>query len=205
MTNKYYPKLFEKGRIGNVVIKNRIVRNSMGTYLGNPDGTVTDRQIKAYAEAAEGGAGLIFMDNAVPVPMTSCGLRADKDEFIAGLTLLADALKQHGAVAGMQLAHPGSACQAYSIEIAQTDIRIVTGKRLVAVEEGAIHLADRWGNETTLPTDGVVIAAGFVPQHDLVEQLEQNTNMEVFHVGDSLRVRQIYDAIHEGFFAARQI
>ena len=642
MTNKYYPKLFEKGRIGNVVIKNRIVRNSMGTYLGNPDGTVTDRQIKAYAEAAEGGAGLIFMDNAVPVPMTSCGLRADKDEFIAGLTLLADALKQHGAVAGMQLAHPGrdaafvgsadvigaspitfepwyemgfkmpralsieeihelvekfgdaalrckkagfqvleihgaagciptnflsphdnkrtdmyggslhnrmrllleivrnikkkcgpdfpvgvklstedwepegirieetievakalekegvshlnmmggthatacmefllpnafnaentrrikdavhipvfighniftpeeaeamleagngdfvalgrsqladpawakkarcgkaddikpcincmigcidkgmlghtpirctvnptlykfecepltkaqeskkvavvgggpagceaaltaarrghqvtlyekrdfggamieagkpenkanirrlihyyeehitrdpnitvvkaqadydtlvnggfdavivanggktrrlsvpggesdrviyacdylngsrkaagqrvavigggitgaetalelhkegkevtvvemtdaflanpgSACQAYSIEIAQTDIRIVTGKRLVAVEEGAIHLADRRGNETTLPTDGVVIAAGFVPQHDLVEQLEQNTNMEVFHVGDSLRVRQIYDAIHEGFFAARQI
>lgn len=642
MTNKYYPKLFEKGRIGNVVIKNRIVRNSMGTYLGNPDGTVTDRQIKAYAEAAEGGAGLIFMDNAVPVPMTSCGLRADKDEFIAGLTLLADVLKQHGAVAGMQLAHPGrdaafvgsadvigaspitfepwyemgfkmpralsieeihelvekfgdaalrckkagfqvleihgaagciptnflsphdnkrtdmyggslhnrmrllleivrnikkkcgpdfpvgvklstedwepegirieetievakalekegvshlnmmggthatacmefllpnafnaentrrikdavhipvfighniftpeeaeamleagngdfvalgrsqladpvwakkarcgkaddikpcincmigcidkgmlghtpirctvnptlykfecepltkaqeskkvavvgggpagceaaltaarrghqvtlyekrdfggamieagkpenkanirrlihyyeehitrdpnitvvkaqadydtlvnggfdavivanggktrrlsvpggesdrviyacdylngsrkaagqrvavigggitgaetalelhkegkevtvvemtdaflanpgSACQAYSIEIAQTDIRIVTGKRLVAVEEGAIHLADRWGNETTLPTDGVVIAAGFVPQHDLVEQLEQNTNMEVFHVGDSLRVRQIYDAIHEGFFAARQI
>ena len=55
MQNKYYPQLFKKGKIGNVVIKNRIVRNSMGTYLGNPDGTVTDRQIKAYAEAAEGG------------------------------------------------------------------------------------------------------------------------------------------------------
>ena len=41
MKNKYYPHLFEKGKIGNVVIKNRIVRNSMGTYLGNPDGTVT--------------------------------------------------------------------------------------------------------------------------------------------------------------------
>lgn len=107
MKNRHYPKLFEKGKIGNVVIKNRIVRNSMGTYLGNPDGTVTDRQIKAYAEAAEGGAGLIFMDNATPVPMTSCGLRADSDEFIAGLSLLADALKQHGAAAGMQLAHPG--------------------------------------------------------------------------------------------------
>lgn len=38
MKNKYYPHLFEKGKIGNVVIKNRIVRNSMGTYLGNPDG-----------------------------------------------------------------------------------------------------------------------------------------------------------------------
>jgi 2,4-dienoyl-CoA reductase-like NADH-dependent reductase (Old Yellow Enzyme family) len=107
MQNKYYPQLFKKGKIGNVVIKNRIVRNSMGTYLGNPDGTVTDRQIKAYAEAAEGGAGLIFMDNAVPVPMTSCGLRADSDEYVAGLTLLAEAVKQHGAVAGMQIAHPG--------------------------------------------------------------------------------------------------
>lgn len=107
MKNKYYPQLFEKGKIGNVVIKNRIVRNSMGTYLGNPDGTVTDRQIKAYAQAAEGGAGLIFMDNATPVPMTSCGLRVDSDEFIAGLTLLAEAVKDHGAVAGMQIAHPG--------------------------------------------------------------------------------------------------
>ena len=62
MKNQYYPKLFEKGRLGNVVIKNRIVRNSMGTYLGNPDGSVSDRQIKAYTEAAEGGAGLIFME-----------------------------------------------------------------------------------------------------------------------------------------------
>jgi len=107
MKSSHYPKLFTKGKIGNVVIKNRIVRNSMGTYLGNPNGTVTDRQIKAYAEAADGGAGLIFMDNATPVPMTSCGLRADKDEFIAGLSLLADALKEHGAVPAMQLAHPG--------------------------------------------------------------------------------------------------
>lgn len=107
MKNQHYPKLFEKGRIGNVVIKNRIVRNSMGTYLGNPDGTVTDRQIKAYAEAAEGGAGLIFMDNATPVPMTSCGLRADTDTSVTGLALLAEAIKEHGAVAGMQLAHPG--------------------------------------------------------------------------------------------------
>lgn len=100
MENKYYPHLFQKGTVGGVVLKNRIVRNSMGTYLGNPDGTVTDRQIKAYAQAADGGAGLIFMDNAVPVPMVSCGLRADKDEFIAGLTLLAETVKEHGAVPG---------------------------------------------------------------------------------------------------------
>lgn len=107
MKNKYYPNLFKKGKIGNVTIKNRIVRNSMGTYLGNPDGSVSSRQIQAYVDAAEGGAGLIFMDNATPVPMTSCGLRADSDEYISGLSQLADALKMHGATAGIQLAHPG--------------------------------------------------------------------------------------------------
>ena len=98
MENKYYPHLFQKGTVGGVVLKNRIVRNSMGTYLGNPDGTVTDRQIKAYAQAADGGAGLIFMDNAVPVPMVSCGLRADKDEFIAGQMSLVNlkSLLSHG-------------------------------------------------------------------------------------------------------------
>ena len=34
MTNPYYPHLFAKGKIGSVTLKNRIVRNSMGTYLG---------------------------------------------------------------------------------------------------------------------------------------------------------------------------
>ena len=57
----------------------------------------------------------------------------------------------------------------------------------------------------TLPLCASGTAACFSTNLSLVEQLEQNTNMEVFHVGDSLRVRQIYDAIHEGFFAARQI
>ena len=40
MENKYYPHLFQKGTVGGVVLKNRIVRNSMGTYLGNPTKTV---------------------------------------------------------------------------------------------------------------------------------------------------------------------
>lgn len=77
MNNAFFPELFKRGHIGPLTLKNRIVRNSMGTYLGNPDGSVTDRQIKAYAQAAEGGAGLVFMDNVTPVEMESCGLRAD--------------------------------------------------------------------------------------------------------------------------------
>ena len=103
------------------------------------------------------------------------------------------------------LANSGSSCQAYNIAIAQSNIKIMTGKRLVAVEDNGVVLIDRWGNENTVDADNVVIAAGFTPQYDLANQLEENTEMEVYNIGDSKKVRQIYDAIHEGFIAARQI
>lgn len=107
MQNKYFPKLFEKGKIGNLTIKNRTVRNSMGTYLCNPDCSVTPNNIKAAAEAAEGGIGLVFMDNAVVQDMRHMGLNASSDPHISGLSLVADAIKEHGAAAGLQLSHPG--------------------------------------------------------------------------------------------------
>jgi len=103
------------------------------------------------------------------------------------------------------LASPGSASQAYGIEIAQSPIQILTGKRLIEVQPGQIRLTDRWGNESVQEADCVVVAAGYLPQNELADRLEQETDLEVFHVGDSKKVRQIYDAIHEGFAAARQI
>lgn len=103
------------------------------------------------------------------------------------------------------LANPSSSCQAYNIAIAKTNIQIMTGKRLAAVECGKITLMDRFGNTSAVEADSVVIAAGFIPQNKLVNKLEETTEMEVFNIGDSKRVRQIYDAIHEGFIAARQI
>ena len=36
-----YEKLFEKGRIGNVELKNRLVMTPMGTNLAELDGTVS--------------------------------------------------------------------------------------------------------------------------------------------------------------------
>ena len=107
MVNKFYPKLFEKGRIGNLTVKNRIIRNSMGTYLANPDCSVTINNVKAAAQAAEGGAGLVFMDNVVIKDMYHMGLSAADDTYIPGLAMMAEAIQDHGALAGMQLAHPG--------------------------------------------------------------------------------------------------
>ncbi len=55
----YYPHLFSEGRIGNLVLKNRIISSPMEKNLGNPDGSVTQRYLENVRERARGGAALI--------------------------------------------------------------------------------------------------------------------------------------------------
>ena len=103
------------------------------------------------------------------------------------------------------LAQKTNACQAYSIAISQTDIEIKTGLRLIEVGDHTIVLTDRYGNEQNVACDNVVIAAGFVPDNSIYTKLEEETDMQVFNVGDAKRVRQIFDAVHEGYIAAKLI
>ena len=103
------------------------------------------------------------------------------------------------------VAQKSNACQAYSIAISQTDIEIKTGLRLIEVGDHNIVLTDRYGNEQNVACDNVVIAAGFVPDNSIYTKLEEETDMQVFNVGDAKRVRQIYDAVHEGYIAAKLI
>jgi len=105
--NKHYPKLFERGRIGRLEIVNRIVKAATGTYLANPDMSVSDRMLSFYADMARGGAGLVFADNAIIMDEYHMGIAGFADKFIPGMALLASAIKDNGACAGLQLSHPG--------------------------------------------------------------------------------------------------
>ena len=40
-----YNNLFSKGRIGNLVLKNRVIMPAMGTNIGGTNGEVTDHQM----------------------------------------------------------------------------------------------------------------------------------------------------------------
>ncbi|MDE7066684.1 MAG: NADH:flavin oxidoreductase, partial [Schaedlerella arabinosiphila] len=57
-----YPKLFEKGRIGRLELKNRIVMPAMGTGFASSTGEASDEIIRYYADRARGGAGLIITE-----------------------------------------------------------------------------------------------------------------------------------------------
>ena len=107
----FYPNLFEPGKIGELEIKNRIIKASQGTGLGNRDGTVSERTIRHYKELANGGVGLliaeyVYIDNDAS-KTAYCQLGISDNEYIAGLSWLASTIHDKGVKAGIQLAHCG--------------------------------------------------------------------------------------------------
>lgn len=54
--------LFSTGKIGNVQIKNRIVRSATFSHMAKKYGYIRDRVLKLYEELAQGGTGLIITE-----------------------------------------------------------------------------------------------------------------------------------------------
>ena len=54
--------LFSPKKIGNVEIKNRIVRSATELVAADDNGYVTDQYIEIYKKLAEGGVGLIITE-----------------------------------------------------------------------------------------------------------------------------------------------
>jgi pyruvate/2-oxoglutarate dehydrogenase complex dihydrolipoamide dehydrogenase (E3) component len=89
-------------------------------------------------------------------------------------------------------------------KIAELGITAHTGQRLEAInEEGAVTV-DRFGSKKTFECDNVILALGFSPQRDFAFALREE-RIEVFEVGDALKPRKIFDAIHGGHTAGRYL
>jgi 2,4-dienoyl-CoA reductase-like NADH-dependent reductase (Old Yellow Enzyme family)/thioredoxin reductase len=106
-----YPRLFEPGYIGNIRLKNRIIKAPQHTGLANPDGSVTERLLRYYKEVARGGCAMIVAEYAWVDNLYSraspCQLGISRMDHIPGLSLLADTIKAQGVVAGIQISHAG--------------------------------------------------------------------------------------------------
>ncbi|MBP1449536.1 MAG: NADH:flavin oxidoreductase, partial [Thermoproteus sp.] len=102
-------RLFQEGYIAGVRIPNRIVVAPVGVGLSQR-GFVTEALIKHYAELAERGPGLIVVEGASVSKdaRDSHGmLGIHDDEFVGGLSLIADEVKSRGPRVAIQLLHPG--------------------------------------------------------------------------------------------------
>lgn len=108
---KSYPRLFEPGRIGNLELKNRIIKAPQHTGLANPDGSVTERMLRYYREVAQGGVAMVIVEYAWVDEDASraspCQLGIARMDHLPGLSLLADTIKANGAKAAIQISHAG--------------------------------------------------------------------------------------------------
>lgn len=115
-----YPHLFQKGKIGSITLKNRIVMPAMGVSMADPDGRANEHIIKYYEERAKGGIGLIITEitRVEPVYGTAIPnqLGAYESYQVPHLERLSERVHKYGTKIFMQLQHPGRENKSSMIE-----------------------------------------------------------------------------------------
>jgi 2,4-dienoyl-CoA reductase (NADPH2) len=100
--------LFNPVSINKMQVDNRIYLPAM--HLGMADNfQVTEQILAFYRQRAKGGAGMICVGYATVDELSgnSLNIGAHKDEFVPGLTKLADVIRENGAKSAVQLNHAG--------------------------------------------------------------------------------------------------
>lgn len=106
-----YEKLFERGQIGSMKLKNRLFMPAMGCSMAEPTGEATENIIRYYEERAKGGIGLIITEITRVDEETGIGtpnqLGVTDARVIPHLERLADRVHKYGTKILVQMQHPG--------------------------------------------------------------------------------------------------
>lgn len=116
-----FPSTFEPMYIGKMLVKNRLVVPAMDSAMCEDDGTIEKMACDYYGARAKGGFGMVITEIAA-VDERGMGMpgepRLYSDDYIPGLTKLANAIHRGGAKAIVQLHHAGR--ETYEAMIGQT-------------------------------------------------------------------------------------
>jgi 2,4-dienoyl-CoA reductase-like NADH-dependent reductase (Old Yellow Enzyme family) len=103
--------LFSPGKMGNVRIKNRIMRSATFEGMASREGYVTEELVNLYTELARGGTGVIITGASAVTSRLTVGSRCmcfKDDSFIEGQKKLVKTVHEtEEVVIGAQLAHNG--------------------------------------------------------------------------------------------------
>jgi 2,4-dienoyl-CoA reductase-like NADH-dependent reductase (Old Yellow Enzyme family) len=104
--------LFSPGKIGNVQIKNRIVRSATWVAKATKDGYVTEDLIKIFRDLAEGGTGLIISGYLAVDPTGAATHKMAclyDDSYISGQKEIVKIVHEYGDVKiAAQIGHTGN-------------------------------------------------------------------------------------------------
>lgn len=104
-----YPHLFTPLQVGSLTFRNRILSAPNMMSALNPDGTPTDYMVGYYEEKAKGGAAQVTVGDT---PVEERGATIPRHPIWNSSTVqkwseVARAIRQHGAVASVELNHGG--------------------------------------------------------------------------------------------------
>ncbi|MEA5101046.1 NADH:flavin oxidoreductase/NADH oxidase [Pantoea sp. S18] len=103
------PGLFDSYTLKDITLRNRIVASPMCQYQAD-GGLINDWHKSHYSMLANGGVGLLIVEATAVLPegrITPGDLGLWSDAHTEGFASVASAIKQAGAVAGIQLGHAG--------------------------------------------------------------------------------------------------
>ena len=110
--------LFDDGRIGSLIVPNRLVRSATWEGMCEKDGTPTTRLEKYYENLARGGTGLLISSYAfvrADGKQRSGKMGIDNDDKIPALRRLTSAAHDNGSRIFCQLVHAGGLANAKEI------------------------------------------------------------------------------------------
>jgi len=160
-------KLFEPGKIGSLVIKNRVVMSAMGTGLIEQDGRLSQNGIDYYIARAKGGVGLILTSTTlvsqkieyhpdIPVGLTRID---DEKTAMSWLRPLAEGVHQYGAKVAVQLCPGLGTCAS---PVLAKKVGAVGASRLNMVYDPSIVTRELTLQEIKHLVQAMGIAAGIV-------------------------------------------
>jgi 2,4-dienoyl-CoA reductase-like NADH-dependent reductase (Old Yellow Enzyme family)/thioredoxin reductase len=103
-------KLFEPIRVGNLLLKNRIVLAPMNTFQTTSEGEITESMCDYVNTRAKGGSAMITVGFILVHPNGRAGTTQPclyDDRFIPGLHRLAKGIQENGALSCAQIGHGG--------------------------------------------------------------------------------------------------
>lgn len=110
-TSREPPAFLKPGKIGRLVVKNRLIRAATSETMATASGEATEEVVRLYSDLACGGAGLImtghiYVEARGQYEPRQLGL--DHDDKVAPLARVTDAVHRHGGRIFAELSHAGS-------------------------------------------------------------------------------------------------
>ena len=117
-----FPTLFSPLKVGNLILKNRIISAPMTFPILTSDGCLTPEAIAFYELRAKGGAAVVTVSELIVHGATGkyypVQVLMDASNAKDSLATAARAIKRHGAIPSMELSHGGK----YSLKNAENPI-----------------------------------------------------------------------------------